>query len=394
MNFKELISQIIQTHTSLQQNAAKSVNFHITLRNWLIGFYIVEFEQIGEDRAAYGTKVLENIAESISLKGLTAPELSRCRQFYQTYPEFQSTIFKNFKKYLTDSSSDTSNLYQILNPNLPILGTVSQELENNTAASILGTVSQELETSKNEDLDQYLVKIFTKISYSHFVELIKIKDTTKRKFYELLIIRNTLSVRELCRQISTLTYERIGISQDPVAAIDEMENKIDPKIPNDAIKSLYFFDFFELQTKNLINESQLEQALINHLEQFILELGNGFCFEARQKRILIDDQYYFIDLVFYHRILKCHILIELKIDQFKHEHLSQLNCYVSAFRDQVMQKGDNPPIGILLCTEKGPKMVEYALAGLEEKLFVSKYLLKLPTSELLENFIESELKNI
>jgi predicted nuclease of restriction endonuclease-like (RecB) superfamily len=271
---------------------------------------------------------------------------------------------------------------------------VSQESENDVPVSILGTVSQEFYSSKDENLDHYLVKIFTKIPYSHFVELIKIKDTTKRKFYELLIIKNTLSVRELTRQISALTYERVGLSREPVAAIDELENKIAPIIPTDAIKSLYFFDFFDLPSQNLIHESQLEEALINHLEQFILELGNGFCFEARQKRILIDDQYYFVDLVFYHRILKCHILIELKIDQFKHEHLSQLNSYVSAYRDQIMQPGDHPPIGILLCTEKGPKMVEYALAGLEEKLFVSKYLLKLPTSELLENFIENELNKI
>ena len=124
----------------------------------------------------------------------------------------------------------------------------------------------------------------------------------------------------------------------------------------------------------------------------MLELGNGFCFEARQKRILIDDDYYFADLVFYHRILKCHVVVELKVDQFKHEQLSQLNTYVSYFREEVKQADDNLPIGILLCTQKGNKLVEYALSGMDEKLFVSKYLLQLPSKEVLQNFIENEMK--
>jgi RecB family endonuclease NucS len=142
----------------------------------------------------------------------------------------------------------------------------------------------------------------------------------------------------------------------------------------------------------LIQESDLEEALINHLQQFMLELGNGFCFEARQKRLLIDEAFYFADLVFYHRILKCHIIVELKVDQFKHEQLSQLNTYVSYFREEVKRPDDNPPIGILLCTEKGDKLVEYALSGMDEKLFVSKYLLQLPSKEVLRNFIENEMR--
>jgi hypothetical protein len=124
----------------------------------------------------------------------------------------------------------------------------------------------------------------------------------------------------------------------------------------------------------------------------MLELGNGFCFEARQKRLLIDEEFYFADLVFYHRILKCHIIVELKVDQFKHEHLSQLNTYVSYFREEVKRPDDNPPIGILLCTEKGDKLVEYALSGMDEKLFVSKYLLQLPSKEVLRSFIENEMR--
>lgn len=216
---------------------------------------------------------------------------------------------------------------------------------------------------------------------------------TKRKFYELSVIKNTLSVRELERQIATLTYERVGLSQNTELAFKELKNKIVPINPDDAIKSIYFFDFLNLPNAHLIQENELEEALINHLEKLIIELGNGFCFEARQKRLLIDSEYYFVDLVFYHRILKCHILVDLKVDKFKHEHLSQLNSYVGYYKDQIKQSDDNPPIGILLCTEKGSKMVEYALAGMEEQLFVSKYLVALPSKEMLADFIENELRN-
>jgi len=376
MTFNELLLQIRQTHSHLQQSAVKSVNIHITIRNWLVGYYIVEFEQNGEDRATYGTKLLEKIAKTIDIKGLTAPELSRCRQFYQAYAEFNTIIFQNFSNLLP----------------LSILGSLTQELKPDTHIQILGSATQELQTNDNQKNESYFLKIFTKISFTHFAELIKINDNTKRKFYELLVMKNTLSVRELERKIATLTYERVGFSPNIEQAFVELENKITPTTPADAVKSIYFFDFLELSNSHLIHENQLEQALISHLEQFILEMGNGFCFEARQKRILIDDKYFFVDLVFYHRILKCHILIDIKVDEFKHEHLSQLNCYVSAYRDQVMQDTDNPPLGILLCTNKGNKMVEYALAGMEEKLFVSKYLLELPSKETLTLFIENELK--
>lgn len=376
MKFDELLLQIKHTHSQLQQSAVKSVNMHITIRNWLVGCYIVEFEQKGEDRAGYGTKLLDKIAKAVTIKGLTAPELSRCRQFYQTYDEFNATLFQKFSNLLP----------------LSILGSLTQKSNKDNQNQILGSVSQELQINGKQNNESYFSEIFTKISFTHFVELIKIKDNTKRKFYELLTIRSTLSVRELKRQIATLTYERIGLSGNTELAFTELKQKIVPETPTDAVKSIYFFEFFELPNKHLINESELEQALIAHIEKFILELGNGFCFEARQKRLLIDDKYYFVDLVFYHRILKCHILIDLKVDEFKHEYLSQLNCYVSAYRDQIKRLDDNPPIGILLCTEKGSKMVEYALAGMEEKLFVSKYMLELPSKETLTQFIENELK--
>jgi predicted nuclease of restriction endonuclease-like (RecB) superfamily len=387
MDYHNLISQIDQTHQSLQQNAVRAINTHLTLRNWLIGYYIVEFEQNGEDRAKYGSKLLKELALELKTRNIKTNErdLRNIRNFYSTY-----SLFIDFISFLP--------IYNLL---LPIRGTLTPELEISILGSqfqesekgIRGTVSAEFQNIKIQEDETYYKEIFTKISYSHFVELIKIKDNTKRKFYELSTIKKTLSVRELENKIATLTFERVGLSENIDLAFNELENKINPKTVSEAIKSIYIFDFLDLPNSHLIQENQLEAALLNHLEKFIIELGNGFCFEARQKRLLIDDEYYFVDLVFYHRLLKCHILIELKIDKFKHEHLSQLNSYVACYNETIKQNNDNPTIGILLCTEKGDKMVEYALAGMEEKLFVSKYLVALPKKEELILFIENEMKN-
>lgn len=395
MKFEKLVQSIQLTSEHLQQSAIKAVNINLTLRNWLIGYYIVEFEQNGEDRATYGTKLLSLLSKELSsknLKNVNERELRNFRTFYNTY--------SFFLEYLNSLPIYSQMLNKI--DYFPIRGSLTPKLENsineiqpqNFENEIRGTVSPKLQAANNLTNEKYFINLFSRIPYSHFVELIKIKDATKRKFYELLVIKNTLSVRELERQIATLTYERVGLSKDPEQAYTELENKITPANTSDAVKSIYFFDFLNLPNSHLIEESELEDALISHLEKFILELGNGFCFEARQKRILIDDDYYFVDLVFYHRILKCHILIDLKVDKFKHEHLSQLNSYVSYYKAQIKHTSDNEPIGILLCTEKGKKMVEYALAGMEEKLFVSKYLLELPSKEILSQFIEDELKKI
>ena len=160
------------------------------------------------------------------------------------------------------------------------------------------------------------------------------------------------------------------------------------------IKDPFTFEFLGLDAKEAVSESDLEQALMEHLQEFMLELGQGFCFEARQKRIIIDDKYYFIDLVFYNRLLHCNVIIELKNDEFKHEDLGQLNAYVGYYKKNEMLPGDNPPVGILLCTDKGSQMVEYALSGMDNQLFVSTYMLHLPDKRKLEEFILKELEEM
>lgn len=181
---------------------------------------------------------------------------------------------------------------------------------------------------------------------------------------------------------------------DTELAIKKLQTTITPTEPKEIIKSHYFLEFLNFNAPELVEETELEQALVNHLQSFIIELGDGFCFEARQKRILIGEKYYFIDLVFYHRILKCHVLIELKVNDFEHSNASQLNTYLNFYKKEVMLSTDNPPVGILLVTDKDKTLVEYATAGMDENLFVSKYMLQLPKKEQLETFIKNELNEL
>jgi predicted nuclease of restriction endonuclease-like (RecB) superfamily len=241
---------------------------------------------------------------------------------------------------------------------------------------------------------KYLLQLLLSCSFSHIAELIKLEETTKRKFYELLILKTTPSVRELQRQIYTLTYERVGFSQNKEIALKQIRNKITPELNTDLVKTHYFFEFLNLKHPELVEESDLENALINQLQEFIMELGNGFCFESRQKRILIGDEYFFIDLVFYHRILKCHVLIELKTEKVNHEHIGQLKTHINYYKKNYTLPNDNPPVGILLVTTQNKTLVEYAIADSDKDIFVSQYLLQLPDKEQLVTFINEELKKL
>jgi predicted nuclease of restriction endonuclease-like (RecB) superfamily len=379
LNFESLVSVIEQTHIHLQHQAVKAVNVSLTVRNWLVGYYIVEFEQKGEDRAKYGQKLFKVLAEKISVKGLGETNLKLSRQFYSTYPELGNIILEEIAIFLPNQigqlSTDEFNIID------------NEKLAIRQLATDKSQKTNDLGKSEN-----YYRSILEKISFTHFAELIKIEDKTKRTFYELIVLKTIPSVKELKRQINTLAFERVGLSTNVDLAQEQLLNKITPEMPFDAIKNIYTFDFLGLKNDGLIEEKELEAALLSHLQDFIQEMGLGFCFEYRQKRILIDDEYFFADLVFYHRILKCHVIIELKIDAFKHEHLAQLNTYVAYYNAEIKRPDDNSAIGILLCTEKGKQLVEYATAGMDNQLFVSKYLLELPKKEQLEYFILKEVQ--
>lgn len=372
-SIEQLSTTIQNVHLQFQASAANAVNKSLTIRNWLIGYYIIEYEQNGEDRAEYGANLLNTISKNIAIKGLTSPELSRCRQFYQTYSYFLGTL---------------SQELQMLNA--PNFGTLSQELTFlNELPSVRGTMNHEY-----KDLQVPANTLISKLSYSHLTELLKVSDPLKRTFYEIECIKGTWSVRELKRQIASLYFERSGLSQNPEKLAELVNQKIQPQAPKDIIKNIYAFEFLELGIQAVVEESDLETALLNHLQYFIIELGNGFCLEARQKRILIGETYYFIDLVFYHRILKCHVLIDLKIGAFEHGDIGQLNTYLNFFKEEIMETNDNPPVGILLVAEKDQALVKYATAGMDENLFVQQYMLQLPKLEKLKAYLENELKNL
>jgi predicted nuclease of restriction endonuclease-like (RecB) superfamily len=237
-------------------------------------------------------------------------------------------------------------------------------------------------------------KLITNLSYSMFKLLVEINDPLKRAFYETECIRGKWSVRELNRQINSLLFERTGLSKDKKKLLSSTHQQSESHALELSIRDPYIFEFLKLKAQEVMGESHLEDSLLDKLQEFILELGHGFCFEARQKRINIGGEYFFVDLVFYHRILKCHVLIELKTDGFKHEYLGQLNTYVSYYTKQERAEGDNPPIGILLCTKKNHALAEYALAGMNNKLFVSKYQVELPKKKEIEKFLEATLKEI
>ena len=379
MNFEKLVTSIKTTSAQLQQDAVKAVNIQLTFRNWLIGFYIVEYEQNGEDRAQYGQQLLATLAREIKIKGLGETNLKLCRQFYTVYPEIHQLLSAEYRHLIP----------------LSIRQTLSDEfqLTVNESDTIRQTLSDE-SAGKFSEKKEYILQLLISGSFSHFIELIKIEDETKRNFFELIILKATPTVRELQRQINSLTYERFGLSQNQETALAQIRHKIIPQESADLIKSHYFFEFLNLNHPYLIEESELEQALINQLQEFILELGYGFCFEARQKRILIGDEYYFIDLVFYHRILKCHVLIELKTEKANHEHIGQLKTYLNFYKKNVCQPDDNPPVGILLVTKQNKTLVEYAIADSDKDIFVSQYLLQLPDKEQLATFINDELKKL
>ena len=232
--------------------------------------------------------------------------------------------------------------------------------------------------------------VFKFLSFTHLAAILPCKEPLQRAFYETMAIRGTWSVRELQRQIDSNYYERSGWSQKPEALAKLVNGKAERASLTLDIKSPFTFEFLGLAAKDVVEESDLETALLDHLQDFILELGMGFCFEERQKKLLIDDRYFKADLVFYHRILKRHVIIELKANRLDYADTAQLKMYLAYFRKNIMQPDDNTPIGILMCSEVGREMAEYTLLDIDEDIFISKYELSLPSKERMTEFLKKE----
>lgn len=374
-DFDGLVAHIQETQDVLQNNARLVINRHVTAKAWLTGYYIVEYEQKGADRAKYGEQLLKKLAEKLKdKKTFSYRTLRLYRQFYLVYNRLGLPIKKYLCCNLSIGQSVIAKLKSSQNEGLIIWQSV--------IAKSSDVVGNEVWVDPQE--------LFDKLSFTHLAAILPISDPLERAFYETMAIRGTWSVRELQRQIDSNYYFRSGWSQKPEALAKLVEGKAETDTLALDIKSPFTFEFLGLQAKDVVEESDLETALITHLQDFILELGMGFCFEERQKKMLIDDRYFKADLVFYHRILKRHVIIELKANRLNYADAAQLHLYLAYYRKNIMLPDDNPPIGILLCSEVGQEMAEYSLLDLDESVFISKYQLNVPSKERMTEFLRKE----
>lgn len=381
-NLENISFQIENIHSYFKDYANKQVNYAYTLRNWLIGMYLFEIEQKGQDRAEYGEKLYRNLALKLKgkkIKGMSFTSLHTFKKFFQIYPSIVQTLSEQFQYNENQQFAIVQSLIEQFNSNenIKIQSLIGQfGLENNVKSIAI----------ENPNL------FISKISFSHILEFIKIEEPLQRSFYEIQTIKNGWTVRQLQREMNSLLYERIGLSSNKDLMFDKLKNDNFNGF-SEIIKSPYILEFLNIPEQTHYSENDLEQEIINHLQHFLLEMGRGFCFEARQKRISFNNKHYRIDLVFYHRILKCHILIDLKIGEFDHSDAGQMNVYLNYFKENEMSENDNPPIGIILCSQKDNALVHYATGGMSQEVFVSKYKLQLPSEAELKALIENDVKS-
>jgi predicted nuclease of restriction endonuclease-like (RecB) superfamily len=359
LNYSALVAAIGQAHQTAQHHAVQAINVALTLRNWLIGYYIFEYEQQGSDRARYGERLLDNLAVDLRKRlgrGFGRRNLFQFRQFYLRYPIVQSLIAQ--------------------------LGVT---LDRASCVPFQPFDWQD---------DAYFARLFRELPWTHFIELIRMDDPLKRAFYEIEALKNRWSVRELTRQINTLLYERVGLSRDKDGVLELAKKGEIVTTPAEMVRDPYVFEFLGLKKEELNVESDLQRALLDHLQEFLLELGRGFCFVARQRRVTFDNEHYWIDLVLFNRRLKCLVALDLILDKFKHEYAGAMNFYVNYLKAEEMEAGENPPVGILLCSEKNETHVEFALGGMSNQIFVSRYLPHVPTKEELEAFLKQTRRRL
>ncbi|MBR0037188.1 MAG: DUF1016 family protein [Bacteroidales bacterium] len=374
LDFEGLAQHICNASEALRSHAAHAINRDTTTRAWLTGYYIVEYEQHGSDRAKYGEGLIKKLASRLDDNSLGVTYLKNARLLYLVYPQLGAPV----KTYLTSEFGKShSSSGQLLLP-------LKMASEKSHSSSDLSLQPSADELSVPSEV------LFSRLSLTHLVRLTSIKDSLQRTFYELSAISGVWSVKELERQMKSNYYIRSGWSAKPEKLKALVNAKATKRSLREDLKSPFVFEFLGLASKDVWEESDLEQSIIDHLQEFILEMGKGFCFEARQKKILIDDDYHKIDLVFYNRIFKAHCLVELKAHQLDYADVAQLNMYLNYYRKNEMQLDDNPPVGILMCTEVGAETAEYTTAGLDQQLFISKYELQLPSPEKITAFLRQE----
>ena len=363
-NYSTLITDLASLIEQGRRTAVRYVNAALVATYWLMGRRIIEFEQKGKERAEYGEQLLKKLSIDLTKrfgKGFSFPQLKNIRQFYLIYRE---------KSYTLSSQLNHATKMQTPSAELP---------EKSQTLSSLSEISHTLSAK-------------LPLSWSHYCLLMRLDESFKREFYEAECIRGNWSVRQLDRQIQSMLYERTALSRRKMAVIAKAHEKPITLKPEDEIKDPYILEFLGL--KDEYSESQLEEALIRHLEHFLLELGTGFTFVARQKRITLEGSHYRLDLLLYHRILRCLVAIDLKIGEFSPADAGQMNLYVNYLKDKEKLSEENDPVGIILCTDKKKTVVEYALGGMSNKIFASKYRLQLPDPEVLKTEIEHEKQRL
>ena len=368
-NYSKLITDLASLIEKGRRTAVRYVNTVLVATYWLIGRRIVEYEQKGKERAEYGGELLQKLSQDLNSRfgrGFSPDNLEAMRRFYLSYPiEISETLSREL----------LSEKPQIASGKLSYLKVDENIKKNQTVSGI----------------SEALMRKFP-LSWSHYRLLIRIDESFKREFYEAECIRGNWSVRQLDRQIQSMLYERTALSKRKLAVIAKAHEKPITLKPEDEIKDPYILEFLGL--KDEYSESQLEEALIKYLEHFLLELGIGFTFVARQKRITLEGTHYRLDLLLYHRVLKCLIAIDLKIGEFTHADAGQMNLYLNYLKDNEKLPEENDPVGIILCSDKKKTVVEYALGGMNNKIFTSKYRLQLPEPEVLKTEIEHERQRL
>ena len=360
-DFNSLVVLCLQTHEEMQHQAIRSVNTALVVRNWLIGWYVVEYEQSGADRAVYGASTLKRLSDALKKtvsRGFSVDSLEQIRRFYLAYKDAVPLAEKSETPSLIFSSKISETLSRISWPSI--------------------------EPSK---IHQF------RLSWSHYVSLLSIDQPEERRFYEIEAAENSWSVRELERQISSSLFERLALSRDKkeILALSKQGQIVEKAA--DLIKNPLVLEFLELEEKPAYSEEELESAIIDKLEQFLLELGKGFLFEARQKRFTFDNDHFYVDLVFYNRLLQCYVLIDLKRDKLTHKDLGQMQMYVNHFDRYVKTDKEQPTIGMVLCHRKNDALVELTLPK-ESNIFASKYQLYLPSKEELKEKLQSITKDL
>lgn len=348
---KAIFQQVAELLQNARQQVLRTVNSTMTITYFEIGRIIVEEEQNGKDRAEYGKQLLKSLSKQLTKefgRGFSIDNLENMR-----------------KLFLTFSKSET----------------LSRILQIQKAQSV---------TAEFNKVDYQTLSSFFKLTFSHYIFLMRIDDEKERRFYKIESEKHNWSVRELKRQYDTALYTRLALSRDKEGILKLSEQGQIIEKPKDIIKDPYILEFLGLPELHQYSESQLEQEIINKLEHFLLELGHGFTFVARQERITFDDKHFRIDLVFYNRILRCFVLIDLKIGELKHQDLGQMQMYVNYYDREMRLEDENKTIGIVLCQNKSESVVKYTLPENNEQIFASKYKTVLPSVEVLKQLIENK----